>query len=102
MSMSEGKRSAGRPRDPQTDADILGAARAVLAEQGYEALSFEVVARRAGVTRPTIYRRWPSKVHLAYEAAFPVADLQPITFTGDLRTDLHRLIDGAARAYARP
>ena len=74
--MAEMKRSVGRPRDPRTDALILEAARAVLTEQGYEALSYEVVARRAGVTRPTIYRRWPSKVQLAYEAAFPAADLQ--------------------------
>ena len=100
--MAEMKRSVGRPRDPKTDALILEAARAVLTEQGYEALSYEVVARRAGVTRPTIYRRWPSKVQLAYEAAFPAADLQSITYTGDLRTDLGRLIEAAARAYSRP
>lgn len=32
-------------------------------------MSFDAVAQRAGVTRPTIYRRWPSKVHLAHEIA---------------------------------
>jgi AcrR family transcriptional regulator len=95
-------RSAGRPRGPQTDERILEAARALLVEEGYDRLSYELVARRAGVTRPTIYRRWPTKIHLVYDAAFPAADLQPITDTGDFQGDLQRFATSAARAYGRP
>ena len=100
--MGERGRSAGRPRDLQADDRILNAARAVLAQHGFEALNYELIGRRAGVSRPTIYRRWPSKVELAYDAAFPAADLEPITYTGDLRADLARVIAAAAQAYSRP
>jgi AcrR family transcriptional regulator len=95
-------RPPGRPRGPETDERILEAARALLVEEGYDGLSYELVARRAGVTRPTIYRRWPTKAHLVYDAAFPVGDLQPITDTGDFRADLQRFAASAARAYGRP
>jgi AcrR family transcriptional regulator len=95
-------RPAGRPRDPQTDERIMEATRVLLVEKGYDGLSYELVARRAGVTRPTIYRRWPTKAQLAYDAAFPAGDLQPIADTGDFQADLQRFAAGAARAYGRP
>jgi AcrR family transcriptional regulator len=36
-------------------------------EGGWNALTIEAVASRAGVGRPTVYRRWPTKGHLAAE-----------------------------------
>ncbi|MYW02353.1 TetR/AcrR family transcriptional regulator [Streptomyces sp. SID3343] len=65
----------GRPRDPRTDESILVATRELLAEQGYNRVSIEAVARRAGVTRPTVYRRWPSKAHLVHEAVYPAREM---------------------------
>ncbi len=47
----------------------MAVARALLAEGGYEALTYEAIAARAQVSRPTIYRRWPTKVQLANEIA---------------------------------
>jgi AcrR family transcriptional regulator len=58
----------GRPRDPQIDADVLGATLAVLDEVGYGRLTLEEVARRAGATKPAIYRRWPSRQRLVLAA----------------------------------
>lgn len=95
-------RTPGRPRDPEADERILVATRELLVEDGYDALSYEVVARRAGVSRPTIYRRWPSKLHLLYDAAFPTADLEPITDTGEFSIDLERFAASAGQAYSRP
>ena len=63
--------SAGRPRDPTIDDVILRVTRDLLIESGYSGVAFDSVARRAGVTRPTVYRRWPSKMHLVHEAVFP-------------------------------
>ncbi|WP_253863463.1 TetR/AcrR family transcriptional regulator [Prauserella halophila] len=60
--------SAGRPRDPQLDQAILAATLELLDEAGYQELSLDAVARRAGTSRPAIYRRWPGRVHLGLAA----------------------------------
>jgi AcrR family transcriptional regulator len=59
---------AGRPRDAQIDAAVLGATLAALDESGYGRLTFEDVARRAGTTKPAIRRRWPSRQQLVLAA----------------------------------
>jgi AcrR family transcriptional regulator len=58
----------GRPRDPQIDAAVLEAALAVLDEVGYGRLTLEAVARRAGTTKPAIYRRWRGRQQLVLAA----------------------------------
>ena len=59
----------GRRRSKKAGEDILIAARELLAEKGYHALSYEAISQRTGVGRATIYRRWPRKTHLAHEIA---------------------------------
>jgi AcrR family transcriptional regulator len=59
---------AGRPRNPEIDAAVLRATLAVLDEFGYGRLTLEDVARRAGTTKPAIYRRWPSRQRLVLAA----------------------------------
>jgi AcrR family transcriptional regulator len=58
----------GRPRDPHTDRAILRAPVEQLAEVGYLDVSVAEVARRARVSKPTIYRRWAKKSQLVVEA----------------------------------
>jgi AcrR family transcriptional regulator len=58
----------GRPRDPRIDAAILGATLAALDDAGYAGLTLEDVARRAGTTKPALYRRWPSRRRLVLAA----------------------------------
>jgi AcrR family transcriptional regulator len=58
----------GRPRDPQIDAAVLRATIAVLREAGYGGFTLEQVARRAGTTKPAIYRRWPNRQRLLLAA----------------------------------
>jgi AcrR family transcriptional regulator len=58
----------GRPRDPALDEAIIVATRRRLAEDGYSRMSLGDIAADAGVTRPTIYRRWPGKFELVVEA----------------------------------
>jgi AcrR family transcriptional regulator len=53
--------STGRPRDPQIDAAVLKATIVVLGHSGYAGLALEDVARRAGTSKPAIYRRWGSR-----------------------------------------
>jgi AcrR family transcriptional regulator len=60
--------SRGRPRDPALDAAILTAALELFITQGITGMSIEQVAKRAGVGKPTIYRRWSTKELLVADA----------------------------------
>lgn len=78
----------GRPRDPAVDALILKAASECLSRDGYERMTVDDVAREAGVTRPTVYRRWPTKEELAFAAVEFLIIPSRHEPTGDLRADL--------------
>jgi AcrR family transcriptional regulator len=47
-----------RLRAPARREQLLDATKAVVAEQGFHAVSIEAVARRAGITRPIVYRHF--------------------------------------------
>jgi AcrR family transcriptional regulator len=81
-------RGPGRPREPETDARILAATLGLMARHGYVRMSMEAVAAEAGVTKPTIYRRYPNKISLALAAVVSYCDLAPPHYTGDTRGDL--------------
>lgn len=86
-------RPRGRPRDPEVDTCILASAADILTEGGFEKLSMEAVAARAGVAKASIYRRFPSKVDLivAMCQTFTPATAPEID-NGDVRTDLLQLV----------
>lgn len=68
---------------------VLRATLEELAETGYGSLSFEGIARRAGVHKTTLYRRWESREALLLEAFLERGFEQvPIPDTGSLRRDL--------------
>lgn len=81
-------RKAGRPRSARSHQAILEATIALLAETGYETMSIEAVAARAGVGKATIYRRWPSKVELVTEAIQSLHTELAFVDTGSIRDDL--------------
>jgi AcrR family transcriptional regulator len=63
-------------------------------EHGSDAVSMDAVAERAGVSKATIYRWWPSKEMLALDALYAEwagAHPQPLD-TGSLRGDLLSLL----------
>jgi AcrR family transcriptional regulator len=81
-------RAPGRPRSARVDEAILSAARAELAERGYARMSVDAVAARAGVSKPTVYLRHPTKADLATAAIASMrAESRPAP-TGDVRADL--------------
>lgn len=84
-------------RSARVRASVLDAAFAELRAVGFESLSIDDVARRAGVHKTTVYRRWPTKTDLVVDAALARADdTVPLPDTGDLDADLRLL----ARAVA--
>ena len=68
LSTARGHRAPGRPRDGRADRAIVASTLEVLAEVGPSALSVEEVASRAGVSKATIYRRFPTKDDLVVAA----------------------------------
>ncbi|MET9077509.1 TetR/AcrR family transcriptional regulator [Streptomyces sp. NPDC004232] len=75
-----------------------------LAEAGYARMSMESVARRAGVGKAALYRRWPSKQAMVTELIrSKVTDtLPPTPATGDLHTDLRELLATFRSQLANP
>src|SRR5436190_8711493 len=94
---------AGRPRSPECDHAILDAALAEYAANGLDGMSVDAVAARAGVSKATIYRRYPSKAMLVAAAALKAADEQaPIADTGSVRGDLTTALRNLRRLLDDP
>lgn len=87
---------AGRKRDPGRDQVILDAALAVLAEHGYDGMTIDLVAVRAGSARATVYRRWATKDDLVLAAVARMShddvNLEELPDTGTLRGDMVAMI----------
>src|SRR3954454_2250946 len=63
-----GSRAGGRPRDHTLDEAIILATRARLVRDGYSRMTIGDIAADAGVSRPTLYRRWNNKFQLVADA----------------------------------
>ena len=74
-----------------------------LAEQGYARLSMEAVAKRAGVGKSALYRRWPSKQEMALSviAEFSVGQAE-MPNTGSLVGDLRQSLEAIAHWLSHP
>ena len=61
-------RAPGRPREAATEDAIIDAALSLLDETCYSEITIEKIATRAGVGKPTIYRRWKTKADIVLNA----------------------------------
>jgi AcrR family transcriptional regulator len=86
----------GRPRSADAHRSILEATGDLLLRDGYDRLSIERIAARAGVGKQTVYRWWPSKAAIVAEAVLdgyiPVGAV-PLAATDDLRADLQNWVE---------
>jgi AcrR family transcriptional regulator len=95
----------GRPRSERARKAILEAAGELLLARGLSAVSMDAVAERAGVSKATIYRWWPTKETLALDALYTewAAVVPYPRDTGSLRGDLLSLLRPWVRlAGSRP
>ncbi|MFI5955091.1 TetR/AcrR family transcriptional regulator [Cryptosporangium sp. NPDC051539] len=85
--------TAGRKRSEESRVAILAATVGLVREAGYGQLTIEGIAARAGVGKQTIYRWWPSRADVLFEALATHADLE-ITTTdhGSYRADLRAFL----------
>ncbi|MGW0363705.1 TetR/AcrR family transcriptional regulator [Streptomyces sp. NPDC002990] len=100
--MSSSPPARGRPRDRRSHEAIVRAAADLVVEVGYAATSIGAVAARAGVGKDTIYRRWPGKAELVFEAVFTTTDQAPVPDTGTLAGDLTVLLRGLLDEFRAP
>ncbi len=87
--------------------DVTEAIRAAVFEElaavGYARMSIEGIARRAGVGKTAVYRRWRSKLHLVLDVVSAIAVLGlPTPDTGSLEGDLRLLYEVTSRALRHP
>ncbi len=82
--------STPRRRSEKSRTAIVTATRELLLERGFDGLTIEAVAARAGVGKQTIYRWWPSRPALVADVMLEDADklLASVNHTGDLAADL--------------
>ncbi|MFJ3791907.1 TetR/AcrR family transcriptional regulator [Kitasatospora sp. NPDC090091] len=93
-------------RNEQSRAAILTAAAELVAEVGFGKLTIEKIAARAGVGKQTIYRWWPSKGAVVFDA-FLAANQDAgggydLPDTGDLAADLRAVLRATADELADP
>ena len=98
MAVNDSTSVRGRPRDPRRREAILHAAMTLIAEVGYDRATVDALAARAGVSKPTIYRRWPGgKPEIVADAIRAKrAEGASLPDTGSLRGDLLAML-GAIR-----
>jgi AcrR family transcriptional regulator len=96
------KQPPGRPRSVKSHQAMLQATLELLAEVGFDLMSIDAIAARAGVGKTTIYRRYSSKAELVADAIESVRSEIAIPDTGNLQGDLDALIQAAAQITLNP
>jgi rhodanese-related sulfurtransferase len=84
----------GRPRSERARNAILDAARELLLQFGLDSVGMDAIAMRAGVSKATIYRWWPTKEALALDTIYHewTAAHPESAGSGSLRVDLYSLL----------
>lgn len=95
------EKASGRPRNPHISESAIAAALELLDEQGYSEVTFEAVARRAGTSRPAIYRRWSSRPALVLSALTAVLAVPEQPDTGCTLCDIEESFQVFLAAYRR-
>jgi AcrR family transcriptional regulator len=90
----------GRPRSERARLAIMEAAADLLIEGGLAAATIEAIAARAGVSKVTIYKWWPTRGAVAIDAYFHRYQ-QTIAFedSGDVAHDLTVQIQALVEAF---
>jgi AcrR family transcriptional regulator len=99
---SNSKKSPGRPRSLQSHQAMLQATLELLAEVGFDGVSMDGIAARAGVGKTTIYRRYTSKEELVADAIESARQDVVIPDTGSIWSDIDVLIESAAQITFTP
>lgn len=85
-----------RPRDPHIEERILDAAQQLIDQHGLAGATMEAIAERAGVGKPTIYRRFANRDEVVMavnaRASIPVEPVDTGSLQGDIRAVVHNIV----------
>lgn len=85
----------GRPRSQAAEAAVLTAATELMDELRPAQITAEAIAKRAGVSKATLYKWWPTKTHVLLDAVLQHAITQiPLPDSGSTRQDFVLLLRG--------
>lgn len=90
----------GRPRSKELDTSILAATLELASEVGINGMSMDDVAQRAGVSKASIYRRWPSKELLVIDALRSAMGPLDTVDTGDVGADLRAILGDLVQRFS--
>jgi AcrR family transcriptional regulator len=93
---AKGPEPLRRSKEAVKAAASLAAAYELLTEAGLSGVSFDEVSRRSGGAKTTIYRHWPSRTAVLFDAVMQFAPRLQTPNTGSLRSDLTALALGLA------
>ncbi|WP_405619262.1 TetR/AcrR family transcriptional regulator [Streptomyces sp. NBC_00076] len=102
QSRTPAPRATGRPRSAAAHSAILAATREALVELGWSKLTLGDVARRAGVAKTTLYRRWAGKNELVVDAVAELFDELELPDRGSLAADIEGVVLQFAAILDRP
>ncbi|WP_067815628.1 TetR/AcrR family transcriptional regulator [Actinomadura kijaniata] len=109
MTRSPSSDAPGRGPDPGRRSErsrraILTATRELVFEVGYPRLTIEAIAARAGVGKQTIYRWWPSKGAVMFDALLHEARQEgpALPDTGDLAADMRTVLRAIVDEFNDP
>ncbi|MGW4635696.1 TetR/AcrR family transcriptional regulator [Nocardia sp. NPDC004415] len=105
--MTNDRGPATSRRSERSRQAILAATRELVSEVGYGKVTIEAIAAKAGVGKQTIYRWWPSKGAVIFDAFLALseaADGQEMALpdTGDLAADLKLVLRATVAEFADP
>ena len=93
----------GRPRSEETKKAILTASYELLLENGFNAVTVEGIAERAGVSKATIYKWWPNKAAVVLDGFFAATELMlQVPNSGSVREDLFIQVNNLATFITTP
>ncbi|MFG2940344.1 TetR/AcrR family transcriptional regulator [Streptomyces sp. NPDC048282] len=100
-----GRARAGRPVNLELRSAVLVATGELLAEHGYDSVTMEAIATRAGAAKQTLYRIWGSKAEVVADAVLQgsfVLQAAPVPNTGALRADLISWLNSVSGYLRQP
>lgn len=95
----------GRPRSTRAHQAILESTRDLLTATGYEQMTVDAIAARAGVGKQTVYRWWSSKAALVADAVLSghiAVATDPPADSGNVATDLRDWLREQVRRFGDP
>ncbi len=94
--------SRGRPRSRDADRKILDATISLLIQSGFAGTTMAAIARSAGVSTATLYRRYGNLTEVVIASLAARSERQSVPDTGSLADDLRKFLGALCQHLSNP